>query len=274
MVHRLTRNHGALGVLAVCAALNASPASAAITDFPSWTEVTDPFHPAMSSTVDNDSQVTLRASGAVPSGTDIGYQSIDAGTVAGARRGFYFAADSDFRVAVDYALSFSSSMGLGGIGFGIGEDGAGVNSAGIGIGFLNGTLLGVSGAGRVGDVDQGALLPADAPLSVNGRLFVEYDSASGDVLFGINATSGSAAPSHQGSFSGIQHQWNDDDLLVSFFLRSDQVSILGPLSSGSVEAVFSNFEVLEGTPIAAVPLPASVWLLGTLLSLAGLFRRR
>lgn len=255
-----------------CALLAAPSASASITDFGNWTRVEDPPHAGLTATTTPPSTVTLSATGAIPGATDIGYQSIDGGTVATSSAGYYFSPASDFSVAVDFELLFSDSVGAGGIGFGIGEDGGGANSAGIGIGFLNGTPLAVSGASRVDDSTQ-PLVPLDgAAVTGSGRLFIDYDSASGNVDFGINATPGSAAPTRHDTLVGIQDLWDGEDLLVSLFLRSEQTL---PLSAGAVSAVFSNFAMLQGTAqTAAVPLPAGLWLMASALLGLGLVRRR
>ncbi len=229
-----------------------------IDDFNSWTQVQDPAHAGMTSNVDSTSQVTLSASGAVPAATDIGYQSVDGNTVATSSQGNFFSASQDFHVAVDFDFTAANSVGLAGIGFGIGEDGAGMNSAGPGLGILNGGPTVFAGAARISDVTQAPIL-LGLTATTSGRFFVRYESGTGDVIFGVNATPGSVIPSHTGTFSGLQNSWNGDDLLISFFLRSDSTStpfFIPPLSAGTVDAVFSNFEVLQGTPLA-VPEPAS-----------------
>jgi len=227
----------------------------AITDFGTWTQVQDPAHPGMSGRVDNASQITLSASGAVPAATDIGYQSVDGPSAAAATGGHYFSAGESFHVAIDYDVIAASSVGLAALGFGVGEDAEGRNSAGPALAVDNGNPLAFSGGARVNDVTQPPVLFGPAATS-SGRFFVRYDAASGDVVFGVNATQGTASPTHSNAFSGIQNSWNGNGLLVSFFLRSDS-AIFPPLSSGTIDAVFSNFEVLEGTPVAAAPEPIS-----------------
>jgi len=238
--------------LALCAVLAAPSAIASITDFTNWTQVEDPPHDGMTSVVNSSNAVTLTANGLIPSGTDIGYQASDKSTAAASTAGYYFSVSSDFSVAVDFALAFSDSVGAGAIGFGIGEDGNGANGAGIGLGFVNGAPMLVTAAARVNDVDQPITLLEGAPIEDSGRFFIAFNSANGDITYGISATPGSANPSHSGTLPGMARQWKGDDLLVSFFLRSQEIPILSSaLSTGRVEAVFSNFTVLAGAPISA-----------------------
>jgi hypothetical protein len=239
-----------------------NPAAAlSITDFNSWTQVQDPADPGMTGSLAAGSpstQATLTATGSVPASTDIGYQSVSGNTVAGSLSGNYFSVAQDFHIAIDFDVSASASVGLAGIGFGIGEDGAGANSAGAGLAINNGSPAAFAGSARINDVTQTPALLALLPSNV-GRFFIRYVSSTGDIIFGVSATPGSAAPTATGTFAGLQNSWNDNGLLVSFFLRSDSPA----LASGSVQAVFSNFEILAGTPvpIAVVPLPATLWLL-------------
>lgn len=255
----------------------AAPA-AMIGDFGIWTLIEDLPHDGMSGAVDSPTEVTLTASGPVPSGTDIGYASVGGNTVALSTGGFFFSPANDFSIAVDFNLSHVSSVGGGAIGFGIGEEASGENSAGIVLAFSNGVPLGVAGAGRVADVDQGGGLSSWA--STSGRFFVDYDASTGDVGFGVSATPGSSSAEFSDTLGGIQGLWNGDPLLVSFFLRSQEYPLpfplpdVPPLTSGVVTAEFSNFEVLSGTAMSVVPLPSSAWLLGGALgALAGVRRR-
>lgn len=248
-------------------------ASAAIADIGNWTEAEDPAHPGLSSTVINPSNVMLSASGAIPAGTDIGYQSVNGNSVAGSSSGYYFSAANDFEIAIDFSFSEIASAGLAGIGFGIGEDGTGANSAGVGLAIFNGAPFGgFAGAARTNDADEPLGL-LGAPLSASGRFFVGYDASSGDINYGVNTTPGSATASHSGTFGGLQNNWNGDDLLVSFFLRSDSVSIFSSLSSGELDAVFSNFEVLSGSAMSVVPVPGALFLLAPALGLLARSRR-
>jgi len=245
--------------------------AADIGDFNTWTLVTDPPHRGMTGSVDSVSQVTLRANGAVPVATDIGYQTVDASNVASSMQGHYFPANQTFHVAVDFDVTAANSMGLAAIGFGIGENSNGTNSAGTALGVINGNPLAFSGTARVGDVTQTPMLFGPA-ATTSGRFFVRYNSQSGDVTFGVSTTQGAAAPSHTESFVDLKDAWNGDPLLVSFFLRSDAV-FFPALSAGSVDVVLANFEVLEGTPIA-LPEPASNAMLLFGAPLMGALRRR
>jgi len=251
--------------------IGAAAQAASITDFRTWTPIADPVHPGMSGMVtfiENDDLpapalvqlARLSATGAIPSGTDIGYASISGDDVAGSTGGYYFDPAFDFSVAVDFNFTGKASTGAGGLGFGIGEDIDGTDSAGIGLGFLNGAAVLFATAGRVDDVDQA--IESIVSGFGSGRLFVEYDSVTGDVMVGVNASQGTPAPGVFKTLAGIQKQWDDEPLLVSFFLRSQALDIqvggfVPALSSGQVNATFSNFEVLSGTPIAIVPEPTT-----------------
>ena len=265
MLRRLAFTSMCLVLPATSSALHA----AMITDFTTWTEVEDPAHPGMTSSVDSATQVTLNASGSIPAATDIGYASVDGADVGNSTAGYYFSINEDFHVAVDYAISSDASVGLAGIGLGIGEDAAGANSAGVGMGVFNGAPVLVTGASRTNDVTTaGAETYAG---TASGRFFVAYEAASGTVTWGHSGGQGAVAPSNTGVFANIQDGWTDSALLVSFFLRSDTILTFPPLTSGELSAVFSNFEVLEGTPIE-VPEPAGMALLCAGLMVA--IRRR
>ena len=245
---------------------NSTLHAAMISDFTTWTEVADPPHPGLSSSVNGISnEVTLVASGAIPAATDIGYSSVDGNDVVGSTNGHYFSPNADFQVAVDFAISSQNSVGLGGIGFGIGEDAAGSNSAGVGLGIFNGSPVLFAGAGRTNDNPVVSVETYTGTAS--GRFFVDYDSASGTVTWGVNTTPGAGTPDDTGEFTGIQNDWNDKNLLVSFFLRSDTILTFPPLTSGELSGVFSNFVVLEGTPIG-IPEPTTSFLLSVGLLLA------
>ena len=261
-----------LFVVLVTPTSDSSATASTISDFSTWTLVQDPPNANMTASLDSAVQTTLNASGAVPAGVDIGYQSVDGNLTAGSTSGYYFSASENFQVAIDFDVAAVASVGLAAVGMGIGEDGAGANSAGPALAIVSGVASTFSGGARIDDVTQPpALFGPSAALS--GRFFVAYDSATGDVEYGVSTTKGDAAPTHTGVFPGLQNDWNDNDLLVSFFLRSDMF-IFPPLSSGSVEVVFSNFEVLSGTPVAAVPEPTVAALLLTVAAAAGCRRRR
>jgi hypothetical protein len=224
-----------------------------------WSLVKDPPNINMQAVapylVPTGQGASLLATGSVPSGTDIGFASLG-GSPAAVTKGFYFDPLQSFSVAIDYQFSATSSIGAGGIGFGIGEDLDGTDSAGVGMGFVNGSPLAYSTAARVNDVDQPFELFTTAPAS-DGRFFVEYDSATKNVVLGVSATPGAVAPMETKTLAGTGADWDDEPLLVSFFLRSQSVSILSALQSGDVRALFSNFEVLSGEPITIVPEPAA-----------------
>lgn len=245
--------------------------AASITDFNSWTEVEDPPHPGLSSTVDSSTQVTLSADGAIPAATDIGYQSVNGATVAASTAGYYFSVLEDFNLAVDFDVAAANSVGLGAVGFGIGEDSAGANSAGAALAVFNGSPFAFSGGARINDVTQAPAVLGLAP-SNSGRFFIAFDASTGDITYGVSTTPGAATPDAAGTFTGasVHNNWNGDDLLVSFFLRSDAAPPIlpTPLSAGTVDAVFSNLEVLSGTARAVIPEPSTGLLAAGLLLLA------
>ena len=249
-----------------------SPANAAITDFRTWRRVEDPPHPSFDASQQATSATLSAGATAIPGGTDIGFQSVNGGTVAASNAGSYFDPSHDFTIAVDYAMTFTSANGFLGLGFGIGEDIDGMNSAGVAMLTSNGSpFLSFGGAARINDVTQS---PVAIPLSSSlvGSLFIDYTAASGDVVVGASTTPGGASPAEIGTFAGIQNQWSGENLLASFFLRSD-----GPLPGsgwlgGDANAVFSNFRVLNGSAVA-IPEPSS-FMAGLLVVGAVTVRRR
>ncbi|MGL4514236.1 MAG: hypothetical protein ACRCT8_14185 [Lacipirellulaceae bacterium] len=251
----------------VCAASVAGAAS--INDLTEWTAIADPAHAGMTSSVGGGgTSATLVATGSIPSGTDVGYASVNGSNVAGSTSGYYFSPASDFEVAIDFNLQSASVVGGVGIGFGIGEDAAGMDSAGLAMAAVNGATVAYGAAGRVNDVDQTPALFATSPTPT-GRMFIRYTSATGNVVAGIGVL-GAGAPVETQTLASIQNLWDDEPLLVSFFLRSQGVSIVPAHVSGTTTAVFSNFTVLGGTPIA-VPEPAALGLL--IVAALGLCRR-
>ncbi|MEO1236409.1 MAG: hypothetical protein AAFX76_06425 [Planctomycetota bacterium] len=252
--------------VAAAAGLIAHPASGQLTGLTSFTLLEDPPNANLTAAFGSGGEAVLTANGAVPDGVDIGLASVDGPTVSGSTSGFFFAPDTDFSIAIDYAVAFDGSVGAGGIGFGIGVDADGADSAGIGLAFNNGGVLGTASAGRVGDEDTpvGPITILTGPAS--GRFFVGYDADAGAATVGLSATPGAGVP--DGSLPAappiteIADAFEGQPLLVSFFLRSEQLTVpltstvLPPLSAGTVTATFSNLEVLAGTPIA-VPEPAA-----------------
>lgn len=250
-------------------------ASAAITDLSTWTMVQDPAHPGLTATATTTSATLSAGNLAIPAGTDIGFQSVDGSTPTSSSHGFYFSPDTDFSLAIDYAWSFSNSpTGFLALGFGIGEDGDGMNSAGVGMATNDGSpFLTFAGAARINDVDQPALAlgnPIFNPSTLSGTLFVAYNSASGNVVVGASPAPGAVTPTVLDSFDGIQNQWSGGNLMASFFIRSDDPSPLQAWSGGNADAIFSNFRVLSGSPVA-IPEPSTA--IGTVV-LAGMILLR
>lgn len=254
------------GLLLLTFAMAASLASAAtIEDFTQWTLIEDPAHPNFSASVDSPTQVTLSSVDDVPNATDIGFASVNGQDVATSSAGFAFDPSAPFSVAVDFDFSAVSSVGGSGIGFGIGEDIDGTDSAGIALAAVNGQPLAFSGASRVNDIDQGLEL-INVVAFARGRFFVDYTPA-GAITVGVNATPGAAAPSVTAALEGLQAQWDGEMLLASFFLRSQAASPIPGITSGAIDAVFSNFEVLSGAAIS-IPEPSAValaWVAGVAL---------
>lgn len=236
-------------------------AAADITDFNSWTLVEDPAHSNFGSSVDSASQVTLTANGGpIPAGTDIGYQSINGLTPATSTQGYYFDHTSDFSVVVDFNMNFSNAVGVLAFGVGVGENEDGGNSAGATLVTNNGSPLVFGYASRTNDVNQAVGTIAGPTPQNSARMITTYDASSGDIVVGVSTNNDDIA---EGSFTfaGLQNDWTDGNLMVSFFIRSDQFFTLTPWESGSSETTVTNFRVLSGTPVSAVPEPQSAILL-------------
>ncbi len=253
-------------VFAAVVTLSAVAAQADITDFNNWTLVEDPPHANFTSSVDSSSQITLSATaGPIPNATDIGYQSVNGITPATSTTGYAFDPSADFSVAVDFSLSFDSPSGGLAVGFGIGEDKNGENSAGVALLTTNGLPSVFFGAvARIGDLDQGpqAILVGGQN---SARLIASYQQATGHVTLGVS-TDGDDTPEGTATFNNIQNSWNGGLLLTSFFLRSDN-TLTAAWTSGTADAVFSNFHVISGTPLI-IPEPGTLALAA--LALLGL----
>lgn len=253
--------------------ITVSTCQAAITDFDQWTLVEDPGHPGFNASATAVSATLSAGDQSIPGGTDIGFQSVDGLTVGGSSTGFFFDASSDFSLAISYQLSFSGSPnGLLGLGFGIGEDGDGRNSAGVAMVTSSGSpFLTFAGAARVNDVNEAPLPLAGVPASLTGTLFIDFQSASGDVVIGASNTFDAAAADETATFSGIQQRWNGDPLMASFFLRSESQPGFSAWQGGQADAVFSNFRVLSGS-VTAIPEPSMPFAIA--LTATGLLTRR
>jgi hypothetical protein len=250
-------------------------ASAAITDFDQWTLVEDPGHPGFSAVSNATSAMLSAGNTAIPAGTDIGYQSVNGSTVQTSSQGFFFSPHADFSLAINYEWTISNNAsGLLGIGFGIGEDSDGKNSAGVSMVTVSGSpFLTFGGAARVGDLTQ-TPIQLSTNASLVGTLFVEYQASSGDVSFGASRTINSAAPEDSETFSGIQNQWTDENLMASFFVRSDAAPpLIQNWQGGQADVTFGNLRILSGSPVA-VPEPSCIAVLGALGILAACRRRR
>lgn len=248
-----------------------------ISNFSSWTLSEDPPNALFgsSSTVVN---ATLTAeNGTIPAGTDISFSSVSGTTVLNSVSGNYFSSASSFSLAIDYNLSVSMPVGIftSGIfiGFGIGEDTTGIDSAGVTLGAVNfGTspALALAATARVNDVTQ-PVGSVGGTAGLVGTFFVSYNHITGDVVVGAADTANAASPTGTHTFLGIANSWDDEDLLASFFMRSDNPSSAPVWTGNSASAVFSNFRVLEGAAIT-IPEPTTATLL--LMGGVGLMLRR
>jgi len=254
-------------------------AQASIVSFDEWTIGYDPFDADFSGTASANQATLLAASGDITAGTDIAYFSVNGGSVESSSSGYGFSPSSSYSIAIDYDLSFSSANGVLGIGFGIGEGTSGDHSAGVGMLTYNGIPTSTfTAVGRVDAVNQsfsgnppGSLGLAAA---LSGSLFVSYDAGSADVTVGASHTKGASTASHTFTMSGIQNDWNEADLLASFFLRSESIpGVANGWSSGTADAVFSNFRVQEGTPTVVPEHSDYVWVMLVCMGLFGVGHR-
>jgi len=249
----------------------AAAAAAQLTDLSTWTLVEDPPNASFSVAAQSPTAITLAAAdaspSAIPAGTDLGFQSVNAATVADATEGFAFAAHASFTVAIDYDAAFTDAATGLGWGFGIGEDINGENSAGTAVLTQAGLPADIPLAGPVGGAavvdDQSFarfLMPAvpATPDTLAGTLFAAYDADTRNITVGWGPP-GAAAAASFATFPApqIADRWTGRDLLVSFFIRSDNVDLpfLGlvstPWTSGAASVTFSNLRVLAGDPCAA-----------------------
>lgn len=204
-------------------------------------------------------QAVLTASNtAIPSGTDIGYKSFNQNTASESSAGYTFSPASDFNIAVDYQITFTGANALNlGIGFGVGEDANGVDSVGVALArgqAFTFTVMAIGATARVNDVTQPItqLGAAANNASDAGSFFVSYTAATGTIAVGRSASPGANAPTLTKSFDGIQNQWHDRDLIVSFFMRSEG------WTGGDAVATFKNLRVLSGSAQSIPPKIKSI----------------
>ena len=239
----------------ILALLFCPQATADITDFNNWTLVEDPADPNFGSSIDSASQVTLTATGGpIPSGFDIGFSSVNGSTPLSSTQGYYFDPSNSFSVAIDFAMSFENPLGTMAFGFGIGEDAAGANSAGVTLVTDNGSAVGFGAAARTDDMDAG-FGPIILGPQLAARMIATYDAATGNIELGVS-TNGDDIAEGSFLFNGLQNDWNDSALLVSFFIRSDDV-LANPWQSGLSNTVVTDFHVISGSAMAVVPEPQS-----------------
>lgn len=262
------------GVALCDLALVSSAGQAAISDLNRWTLVQDPPSPGFSGSATSTLATLTAGATAVPLATDIGYQSVDADTVALSTTGYAFDQSTPFSVAVDYSIAFSGTpTGALTIGFGIGKDADGTDSAGAVVGTLNGAPFGTFGAAaRIDDTDQTPFISV-VGATLTGTLFAEYDPSNGNVTLGGSQTPGSALPDGGASttYAGIDNQWAQGDLLASFFIRS------GPgfawQGTGSASVRFLNLRILQGAAFE-IPTPGTVAAILTAATICTTRRRR
>lgn len=260
-------------------ALTSTPGFAAsFTNFTDWTSFDDPPNANFSSSSTSTSATFNAANGPIPTGTDIGFASIDENTAATSTQGFVFSTTSSFTLAVSYNLILNAAVGNIGLGFGIGEDVTGMNSAGVAFqsadtGF--GRFNGVAGAARVNDVGIGGTPALASFVDANGTMFLTYDGTNGNITLGwADAVDSLSASVPDITFTGstVSDNWNNEPLLVSIFMRSDATGG-SAWTSGTAEGVFSNLRVISGSPIV-VPEPSSALLASLGLGFLALRRQR
>jgi len=253
-------------LLAMAGMVFASPA-----DFTTWTLAEDPPDANLNGSATVSTATLTSGPLAVADTRDVGFQSTSGNTVSGSSGGFYFSHTEDFTVAIDFDLSFSSAVGGLGLGFGIGEEGSGENSAGVGLLSVNGIVTGYAGASRINDVTQ-----TPSPISIggpsSGTLLVTYTASSGDIQVGYNASKNAGTMTNSTVLSGLQNSWNDQGLLVSFFIRSDDTAGTA-WTSGTGTGEFENFRILNGTA-TMIPEPATFTMMLTAFLTLYLIRRR
>lgn len=147
-------------------------------------------------------------------------------------------------------------------GFGIGEESTGENSAGVAFATQAGLPASVpfvgpaaAGARAADQTITGILSPAvsGGPASLTGSFHAIYDAATGTITVGVGAA-GDNTPASVAVFaaSDVSDRWTGALLLVSFFIRSDIISvpIFGTVSTewtlGEATVTFTDFRVLNG----------------------------
>lgn len=257
---------------ATCFGILSSAAMAQpITNFNSWTLTQDPPNDFFTGAKTEFTASLSGGNASILAGTDIGFASTNNSTVLTSTGGNYFSSASSISLAIDYNLNVTFPFGLGTsgifIGFGIGEDTTGVDSAGVTLGAVNfggSPFLALAATARVNDVTQPVGSIAGTANSF-GTFFVSYDHISGDVTVGAANTQNAATPTGTHTFSGIANSWDDENLLASFFMRSDNPSGAPIWTGNSAFALFSNFRVLSGTPVTIPePTTAALVLIGGL----------
>ncbi len=248
-----------------------------INNFNSWTLTQDPVNALFGGSRTEFTANLTAGNGTIPAGTDIGFASVNNTTVLNSTSGNYFSAASSVSLAIDYNLNVTLPVGVltSGIfiGFGIGEDTTGIDSAGITLGAVNfgvSPLLALAATARVNDVTQ-PVGSVSGTANSFGTFFVSYDHTSGDVTVGAANTQNAAAPTGSHTFAGIGNSWDNENLLASFFMRSDNPSGAPTWNGTSAFALFSNFRVLSGTP-TTIPEPTTAALV--LIGGIGILLRR